>query len=56
MNVWQKPLVCWSAAVIGLVLALLSDGVGDAVAIVLLCWPLIAMLLPFVRKRAAREN
>lgn len=51
-----KTVVCWVAAVVGLVLALVTDGPGDGVAIALLCWPLIAMAWPFVRSSAASEN
>lgn len=43
MSAYAQPALYWLAALAGLVLALLSEGVGDAIALVLLCAPLIAI-------------
>jgi hypothetical protein len=40
---YLQPALYWVAALVGLVLALLTDGVGDAIALVLLCLPLLVI-------------
>ncbi|HTU61738.1 MAG TPA: hypothetical protein VMF89_24950 [Polyangiales bacterium] len=43
MSPYAQPALYWIAALIGLVLALLTEGIGDAIALVLLCLPLLAI-------------
>ena len=43
MSPYAQPALYWVAALVGLVLALLTDGIGDAVALVLLCLPLVVI-------------
>jgi hypothetical protein len=52
MSVYGEPLVYWTAAVLGLVIALLSDGWGDVLGLALLCTPLLRLLDSGVRRRA----
>lgn len=43
MKVYAQPIAYWLLALTGLVLALLSDGAADAVALGLLTVPLVAI-------------
>jgi hypothetical protein len=43
MSPYSQPIIHWLAALVGLVLALLSDGLLDALALLLLCAPLFAI-------------
>ena len=43
MSPYAQPAIYWVAALVGLVLALLSEGTGDAIALVLLCLPLLVI-------------
>lgn len=42
-SAYSKPALYWTAALAGLVLALLAEGWGDALALLLLCAPLLAI-------------
>jgi hypothetical protein len=47
---YAQPLLYWTAALSGLVLALLTEGMGDAIAMVLLCLPLVAIARNVLRR------
>ena len=53
MSVYREPLFYWTAAVLGLVIALLSDGWGDALGLVLLGAPLVRLLYSGARPRTS---
>lgn len=43
MNPYAQPALYWAAALAGLVLALLTEGSGDVIALLLLCLPLLVI-------------
>lgn|GEM_PF-3783738 len=43
MSPYAQPVLYWVAALSGLVLALLTEGIGDAIALMLLCLPLLVI-------------
>lgn len=43
MSPYAQPVLYWVAALAGLVIALLTEGLGDAIALVLLSLPLIVI-------------
>jgi hypothetical protein len=54
MNPYQKPLGYWTAAIAGLVTALLSDGWGDLVGLACLSAPIARLLYSGLTTRASR--
>lgn len=55
MKAYAQPVVYWLLAIVGLVLALLSEGAADAVALILLSIPLVAIGRQLLRPRAGRS-
>lgn len=49
MKPYVQPIFYWLSAIIGLVLALLTDGAGDLVALALVTAPLVGVTRHFVR-------
>lgn len=55
IRVWTAPIFLGASAAIGLVAALLSNGVGDYVAWVALAIPIVAVIA-YARPRRTNQN
>ena len=53
MSVYRQPLVYWTTAVLGLVIALVSEGWGDVLGLGLLCTPLLRLVYSGLRPRTS---
>lgn len=51
-----QPVLYWALAIVGLVLALLSDGAADGLALGLLCVPLLAIGWQLLRARGGHAT
>lgn len=55
MKVYGKPLFYWVVATIGLVMALVSHGLGDVLGLLLLTLPLVRVLVALLSLRTMRR-